>query len=160
MLPDEEISISKDVPVSLKEKLFNYAEERTNYELSYFDTFPKDGTSVDSVREWIKDHIRLSCIRAYERGVIDYVNQPPVETEDVKSDNSSSTLYSTLCSNVYECDSLFNAMDLIKPLIIEGYSVVIQKIQEETPAACYPNHVYFRVDVGPKNKKIDVYVRY
>ena len=154
MLSDEEIPISKDVPVSLKEKLFNFAEERTKYELSYLDSFLKDDTEVDSIKEWVKEHIRLSCIRAYEQGVSDYVYQP---TEDVKSDDSGSVLP---CSNIYECDSLFNAMDLIKPLIIEGYSVVIQKIQEETPAACYPNHVYFRVDVGPKNKKIDVYVRY
>lgn len=153
MLSDEEVPISEKVPVSLKEKLFNFAEERTKYELSYLDTFLSEDTEVESIIEWVKEHIRLSCIRAYEQGVIDYVHQP---TEDVKSDNSDSVL----CSNVYECDSLFNAMDLIKPLIIEGYSVVIQKIQEETPAACYPNRVYFRVDVGPKNKKIDVYVRY
>ena len=42
----------------------------------YLDSFLKDGISAGSIEEWIKEHIRMSCIRAYEQGVIDYVNQP------------------------------------------------------------------------------------
>ena len=66
----------------------------------------------------------------------------------------------TLPNNVYEFDSLHNALDFIKPLIIEDYPIVIQKIYGEK--SFFPTEFEckgFRVEVGPKGEEIKVYVK-
>jgi len=65
----------------------------------------------------------------------------------------------TLPNNVYNFDSFYNALDFIKPLIVEDYPVVIQKIYGET---LFPTMEHrctgFRVEVGPKGEEVKVYL--
>ena len=66
----------------------------------------------------------------------------------------------TLPNNIYEFDSLYNAIDFIKPLIVEDYPVVIQKIYGEKKH--FPTELEckgFRVEIGPKGEEIKVYVK-
>lgn len=64
-----------------------------------------------------------------------------------------------LPNNIYNFDSLYNALDFIKPLIVEGYSVVIQKIYGETLfPTCERKCMGFQVEIGPKGEEVKVYL--
>ena len=55
----------------------------------------------------------------------------------------------------YEFNSLFNAMDFVKSLIIEGYSVAINPVYKKYPRE---NDIdKFIVDVGKKGCKMAMY---
>lgn len=48
-----------------------------NYELSYLSPYLKDYEDEDEIQEitdWVKDHLYKSCLRAYEKGVLDYMS--------------------------------------------------------------------------------------
>ncbi len=65
------------IPTLLLENAKDYARERTNYELSYLSSYLKDYEDEDEIQEitdWIKDHLYKSCLRAYEKGVLDYMS--------------------------------------------------------------------------------------
>ena len=62
-----------------------------------------------------------------------------------------------LPNNIYEFSSLSNAIDFVKPLIIEGYPVVIQRAHNESPLYVCANYETYQVDVGPKDEEIKVY---
>lgn len=55
----------------------DYARERTNYELSYLSSYLKDYKNEDEIQkitDWVKDHLYKSCVKAYEKGVLDYMS--------------------------------------------------------------------------------------
>lgn len=55
----------------------------------------------------------------------------------------------------YEFKSLYNVMKFVKPLIVEGYSVVINTVYKEFPLE---NSIdKFEVNVGEKGCKIAIY---
>lgn len=63
------------IPILLLENAENYARERTNYELSYLSSYLKDyEDEVQEMTDWVKDHLYKSCLRAYEKGVLDYMS--------------------------------------------------------------------------------------
>lgn len=56
----------------------------------------------------------------------------------------------------YEFRSLFNMMDFIKPLAVEGYTIAIKTVYKQFPRE---NDIdKFIVMVGPKGKDIKVFV--
>ena len=56
----------------------------------------------------------------------------------------------------YEFNSLFNLMDFIKPLAVEGYTFAVRTKYKEYPRE---NEIdKFIVMVGPKGKEIKVFV--
>ena len=58
-------------------------------------------------------------------------------------------------SDIYEFKSLYNLMDFVKPLIVEGYSVVINTVYKNVP---FENDIdKFTVDIGKKGCKIAIY---
>lgn len=59
--------------------------------------------------------------------------------------------------NLYEFNSLQNAMDFVKSLLVEGYSVAINTVYTDNPFA-FQNHIdKFTVDVGKKGCKMAIY---
>ena len=55
----------------------------------------------------------------------------------------------------YEFKSLYNVMEFVKPLIVEGYSVAINTIYKCVP---FENDIdKFTVDVGKKGCKMTIY---
>ena len=55
----------------------------------------------------------------------------------------------------YEFNSLYNVMDFVKPLLIEGYSVAINTVYKEVP---FENSIdKFEVNVGKKGCKMAIY---
>lgn len=55
----------------------------------------------------------------------------------------------------YEFNSLFNVMDFVKALIVEGYSVAINTIYKQFPRE---NDIEkFTVDIGKKGCKVSIY---
>lgn len=59
----------------LLENAENFARERTNYELSYLSSYLKDyEDEIQEITDWVKDHLYKSCLRAYEKGVLDYMS--------------------------------------------------------------------------------------
>lgn len=65
------------IPTLLLENAENFARERTNYELSYLSSYLKDYEDEDEIQEiidWVKNHLYKSCLRAYEKGVLDYMS--------------------------------------------------------------------------------------
>lgn len=69
--------MEEDRSTILLEYAKDYARERTNYELSYLSSYIKDYENEDEIQEitdWIKDHLYKSCLRAYEKGVLDYMS--------------------------------------------------------------------------------------
>lgn len=55
----------------------------------------------------------------------------------------------------YEFNSLYNVMDFVKPLLVEGYSVAINTIYKDV---FFENCIdKFTVDVGKKGCKIAIY---
>lgn len=59
--------------------------------------------------------------------------------------------------NTYEFNSLQNAMDFVKPLVIEGYSVVINTVYRNGPFEIENQIDKFIVDVAKKGCKIAIY---
>lgn len=56
---------------------------------------------------------------------------------------------------IYEFKSLYNVMDFVKPLIVEGYSVAINTVYKCVP---FENDIdKFEVNVGEKGCKIAIY---
>lgn len=66
----------------LTEELFQrsikYAEDRYNYEIDYFiSLFANLKITVDDkekIMNWIKEHLIMSCKKAYQQGIKDYKN--------------------------------------------------------------------------------------
>ena len=55
----------------------------------------------------------------------------------------------------YEFNSIYNVMDFIKSLIVEGYPVAINTVYEHVP---FENNIdKFTVDVGKKGCKMAIY---
>ena len=55
----------------------------------------------------------------------------------------------------YEFNSLYNVMDFVKPLLIEGYSVAINTVYKNFP---FQNGIdKFTVDVGKKGCRMAIY---
>ena len=62
---------------------------------------------------------------------------------------------SMINTSTYEFTSLFNVMDFVKPLIVEGYSVVINTTYKPFPRE---NDIdKFTVNVGKKGCKMAIY---
>ena len=59
--------------------------------------------------------------------------------------------------NTYEFNSLQNAMDFVKPLVVEGYSVVINTVYRNVPFEIENQIDKFIVDVAKKGCKIAIY---
>ena len=57
----------------------------------------------------------------------------------------------------YEFDSLYNAIDFVKPLLVEGYSVAINTVYKNVPFEIGNRIDKFTVDVGKKGCKIAIY---
>ena len=55
----------------------------------------------------------------------------------------------------YEFKSLSNAMDFVKPLIVEGYSVAINTVYKDIPFS--DDIDKFTVDVGKKGCKFTIH---
>ena len=66
----------------------------------------------------------------------------------------------TLPNNLYEFEDFFNMIDFIKPLIVEGYPVIIQKIYGERPLlpGMERETLGFQVEIGPKGENVKVYL--
>ncbi len=63
------------IPTLLLENAENFARERTNYELSYLSLYIKDyEDEIQKITDWVKDHLYKSCLRAYKKGVLDYMS--------------------------------------------------------------------------------------
>lgn len=63
------------IPTLLLKNAENFARERTNYELSYLSSYLKDyEDEIQKITDWVKDHLYKSCLRAYEKGVLDYMS--------------------------------------------------------------------------------------
>ena len=56
----------------------------------------------------------------------------------------------------YEFNSLYNVLDFVKPLLIEGYSVAINTAYKDVPFL-HNNIDKFEVNVGKKGCKIAIY---
>lgn len=68
--------MKEDRSTILLEHAEDYARERTDYELSYLSSYLKDYKDEDETQEitdWVKDHLYKSCLRAYEKGALDYM---------------------------------------------------------------------------------------
>lgn len=62
---------------------------------------------------------------------------------------------SMINSKTYEFNSIFNVMEFVKPLLVEGYSVAINTFYKEFPRE---NEIdKFTVDVGKKGCKMAIY---
>lgn len=57
--------------------------------------------------------------------------------------------------STYEFNSLYNAMDFVKPLLVEGYSVAINTVYEKAPFDYRIDK--YTVDVGKKGCKMAIY---
>lgn len=68
--------MKKDRSTILLEHAEDYARERTNYELSYLSSYLKDyeEDEVQEMTDWVKNHLYKSCLRAYEKGALDYMS--------------------------------------------------------------------------------------
>ena len=79
----EEPYISNILSEKLKQKLNKYADERVKYELSYLDSYLMDCScdedEQEKIRNWVKDHLRLSCVRAYEQAILDCMDYLNIE---------------------------------------------------------------------------------
>ena len=64
------------IPTLLLENAENFARERMNYELSYLSSYLKDyeEDEIQEMTDWVKDHLYKSCLRAYEKGMLDYMS--------------------------------------------------------------------------------------
>ena len=64
------------IPTLLLENTENYVKERMGYELSYLNSYLKDydEDEIQEITDWVKDHLYKSCLRAYEKGVLDYMS--------------------------------------------------------------------------------------
>ena len=56
----------------------------------------------------------------------------------------------------YEFNSIFNAMDFVKPLLVEGYPVAINTVYKDVPFL-HNNIDKFEVNVGKKGCKMAIY---
>ena len=59
--------------------------------------------------------------------------------------------------STYEFNSLQNAMDFVKPLLVEGYSVAINTVYRKVPFEIENQIDKFTVDVGKKGCKMAIY---
>lgn len=59
--------------------------------------------------------------------------------------------------STYEFNSLQNAMDFVKPLLVEGYSVAINTVYKNVPFEIENQIDKFTVDVGKKGCKMAIY---
>lgn len=57
----------------------------------------------------------------------------------------------------YEFNSLFNVMDFVKPLLIEGYSVAINTVYKDISFDFGNSIDKFEVNVGKKGCKMAIY---
>lgn len=57
----------------------------------------------------------------------------------------------------YEFNSIFNVMDFVKPLLVEGYSVAINTIYKDVPFNIENCIDKFEVNVGKKGCKMAIY---
>ena len=57
----------------------------------------------------------------------------------------------------YEFNSLYNVMDFVKPLLVEGYSVAINTVYKDVPFEIGSCIDKFTVDVGKKGCKMAIY---
>ena len=64
---------------------------------------------------------------------------------------------SMINSGAYEFDSIYNVMDFVKPLILEGYSVAINTVYKDVPFKIGNCIDKFEVNVGEKGCKIAIY---
>lgn len=64
---------------------------------------------------------------------------------------------SMINSGTYEFNSLQNVVDFVKPLIVEGYPVVINTVYKDNPFSIYSDIDKFTVDIGKKGCKIAIY---
>ena len=64
---------------------------------------------------------------------------------------------SMINSGTYEFNSLFNVMDFVKPLIVEGYSVAINTVYKDVPFDIGNCIDKFEVNVGKKGCRIAIY---
>ena len=66
----------------------------------------------------------------------------------------------TLPDNMYEFKSIYSALDFIRPLLIEGYPVTIQKVYGEQPVlpSMEMEVIGYRVEVGPKGEEVKIYL--
>ena len=56
----------------------------------------------------------------------------------------------------YEFNSIFNVMDFVKPLLVEGYSVAINTVYKDVPFDIGNCIDKFEVNVGKKGCKIAI----
>lgn len=64
---------------------------------------------------------------------------------------------SMINSGTYEFNSLFNVMDFVKPLLVEGYSVAINTVYKNVPFDIGNCIDKFEVNVGKKGCKMAIY---
>ena len=65
-----------------------------------------------------------------------------------------------LPNDSYEFKGLYTAIDFIKPLVSEGYPVVMQKMYGQTMFPTMEEEcVGFKVEVGPRCQEIKVYIK-
>ena len=66
----------EDRSTILLEHAEDYAKERTLYELGYLDSYLKNYNEDErqEITDWVENHLYKSCLRAYEKGVLDYMS--------------------------------------------------------------------------------------
>ena len=64
------------IPIILLEHAEDYAKERTLYELGCLDSYLKNYNEDErqEITDWVENHLYKSCLRAYEKGVLDYMS--------------------------------------------------------------------------------------
>ena len=79
----EESYISNILSEKLKHKLNEYVNERVNYELSYLDSYLINGNydknEQERIKDWVTDHLKLSCMRSYEQAIVDCMDYLNIE---------------------------------------------------------------------------------
>jgi len=75
--------ISNILSEKLKHKLNKYVDKRVKYELDYLNSYlissDYDEVEQERLKDWVTDHLKLSCIRSYEQAIIDCMDYLNIE---------------------------------------------------------------------------------